>query len=87
MQKELHVLGRVSEDVFEQHTSTKSGLFEFFGTNFAQIFDQIVPIRVKTLSNINLVVPRHIKVHRSKTSFPKNLYILTFLSLKFLGQN
>lgn len=87
MQKELHVLGRVSEDGFEQHTPTKSGLFEFFGTNFAQIFDQIVPIRVKTLSNINLVVPRHIKVHRSKTPFPKNLYILTFLSLKFLGQN
>ena len=61
MKKELHVLGRVNEDVFERHTSTESGLFVFFGTDFGQIFDQIASIRVKTLSNINLVAPRYIK--------------------------
>ena len=26
-------------------------------------------------------------MQRSKTPFPKNLYIVTFLSLKLLGQN
>ena len=40
MQKELHVLGRVSEDVFEQHTSTVSGRFlpTFLGKCYPQIF-------------------------------------------------
>ena len=93
MKKELHVLGRVSEDVFERHTSTESGLFAFFGTDFGQIFEQIASIRVKILSNINLVVPRHIKrekaslpveVHRSKMPFPKNFFLVKVSRSKFI---
>ena len=35
--------------------------FALLSRDFEQIWGQIVSLRVKTLSNINLVVPRHIK--------------------------
>ena len=35
--------------------------FAFLGSGFAQMFGQIAFIRVKTLSIINFVLPRHIK--------------------------
>lgn len=38
------------------------------GIGFAEIFGQIVPIRMKTLSNTNLVVSQQIK--RERTSLP-----------------
>ena len=59
---------------------TSIGSFFFFAPlsrDFEQIFGQIASIRVKTLSNINLVTSRHIKrekrplpvdMRRSKTS-------------------
>ena len=44
-----------------------SGLFAFLGRGFAQIFaGQIVSVRVKTLSNTNLVASRYIR--REKAS-------------------
>ena len=44
-----------------------SGLFAFLGLGFAQIFaGQIVSVRVKTLSNTNLVASRYIR--REKAS-------------------
>ena len=51
----------LSRDVFERRTSTGSGLFALLSRDFEQIWGQIVSLRVKTLSNTNLVVPRHIK--------------------------
>ena len=56
------IFGRtLSSDVFERRTSTGSGLFALLSRDFEQIWVQIVSLRVKTLSNTNLVVPRHIK--------------------------
>jgi len=57
--------------------STGSGLFALLSRDFEQIFGQIVSIRIKTLSNTNMVASRLIKrekgslpvgVRRSKTS-------------------
>ena len=42
-------------DVFERRTLTGSGLFAHLSCDFEQTFGQIVSIRVKTLSNTNLV--------------------------------
>ena len=82
--------GSLSNSVFERRTSTGSCFFTPLRRDFEQIFGQIVSIRVKTLSNTNLVGPRHIKrekrllpvdVRRSKTSLLKlpifpNSYLL-----------
>ena len=77
----------LSNDVFERRTSTGSCPFSFLGDGFAQIFSQIVSIRVKKLSNTNYITSRHITrekfslpvdVHCSKTSLLK-LPIFTFL--------
>ena len=82
--------GSLSNSVFERRTSTGSCFFAPLRRDFEQIFGQIVSIRVKTLSNTNLVGPRHIKrekrllpvdVRRSKTSLLKlpifpNSYLL-----------
>ena len=74
------ILGSLSSDVFERRTSTGSGLFALLSRNFDQIFGQIVSIRVKKLSNTNMVASRLIKrekgslpvdVRRSKTSLLK----------------
>ena len=63
-----------------RRTSTGSGLFALLSRNFDHIFGQIVSIRVKTLSNTNMVASRLIKrekgslpvdVRRSKTSLLK----------------
>ena len=48
-------------DVFDRRTSTGSGLFAHLSRDFEQILGQIVSLRVKALSNINLVMPRYIK--------------------------
>ena len=48
--------------------STGSGHFAILGSDFAQIFGQIISIRIKTLSNTNLAASRLIK--REKTSLP-----------------
>ena len=77
-------LGSWRKDVFKRRTSTGSGLLAFLGSGFAKIFGQIMSVRVKTLSNKNVVESRHIKrefkasllvnVRCSKTSllkFPK----------------
>ena len=74
------LVGSKSNDVFERRASTRSSLFEFYGRHFEQILGQIVSVRVKALSNINLVASRHInrekgslpiEVRRSKTSLLK----------------
>ena len=62
------LLGSLSSDVFERRTSTGSGLFALLSSNFDHIFGQIVSIRVKTLSNTNMVASRLIK--REKSSLP-----------------
>ena len=68
----------LSKDVFERRKSTGSGSFSFMGSGLAQIFGQIVSMRVKTLSNTNLVASSHMKkeeaslpvdIRRSKTPF------------------
>ena len=61
-------LGSLSNDVFERCTSTGSCPFSFLGDGFAQIFSQIVSIRVKKLSNTNYIASRHIT--REKSSLP-----------------
>jgi len=53
---------------FQRHTSTGSELFAFLSSGFPQIFEQIVLVRVKTLSITNLVALRHFK--KAKASLP-----------------
>ena len=48
--------------------SIESGLLEFFGIGFAQILRRFVSIRVKALSDTNLVASRRVK--REKASLP-----------------
>ena len=64
----IFILGSLSNDVFERRTSTGSCPFSFLGDGFAQIFSQIVSIRVKKLSNTNYIASRHIT--REKSSLP-----------------
>ena len=54
-------IGSLSNDVFERRTSTRSRLFSFLDNGFAQIFSQIVSIRVKNLRNTNFLQSSHIK--------------------------
>ena len=79
-QSRRKIIGSLSSDVFERHTSTGSGLFALLRRDFEQIFGQIVSIRIKTLENKNTVGSRLIKrekgslpvdVRRSKTSLLK----------------
>ena len=74
----------------QQRTVTGSGLFALFSRGFKQTFGKIVSIRVKKLSNTNLVVSKHIKgekgslqvdVRRSKTSLLSD----TRTALEFSG--
>ena len=65
------IIGSLSNDVFERRTSTGSCPFSFLGDGFAQIFSQIVSIRVKKLSNTNYIASRHIT--REKSSLPVNV--------------
>ena len=76
----LGELGSLSNNIFEQRMSTGNGLFTLFGSDFEQILGQIVSLRVKTLSNINLVASRHIK--RDKSSPPVDVRCLKTLLLK-----
>lgn len=50
---------------------TGSGLLQFFGIGFAQILRRFVSIRVKALSDTNLVASRRVK--REKASLPFDL--------------
>ena len=70
----------LSSDVFERRKSIESGLFILLSGDFEQNFRQIFSIRVKTLSDRNLVASRNIKTEkgsllvdmgRSKTSLLK----------------
>ena len=61
-------IGSLTKTIFKRHMSTGSARFPFLHIVFAQICGQMVFIRVKKLSNSNLVVLRHIK--SEKTSFP-----------------
>ena len=74
------LLGSLSNSVLERRKSTGSCFFVPLSRDFEQIFGQIDSIRVKTLSNTNLVASMHIKrekrslpvdVRRSKTSLLK----------------
>ena len=46
------VIWSLSKNVFEQLTATVSGLVAFLGRGFADIFGQIVSLRVKTLKAV-----------------------------------
>ena len=67
----VNILGSLSNSVFERRTSTGSCFFAPLSRDLEQIFGQIVSIRVKTLSNTNLVASTHIK--REKRSLPVDL--------------
>ena len=57
----MELLGSLSNDIFEQRTSTGSvDVFALLSRAFEEVFGLIVSIRVKTLSNTNLVASRHI---------------------------
>ena len=51
-------LRNLSSEVLERRTLTRSGRLELLNRDFEQIFGQIVSIRIKTLSNRNLVASR-----------------------------
>ena len=57
----------MGNDVFEKRKSTRSGLSEFVSSCYAQIFGQIVSMRVKKLSSTKLIASRHIR--RENASF------------------
>ena len=57
----MELLASLSNDIFEQRTSTgRVDIFALLSRAFEQVFGLIVSIRVKTLSNTNLVASRHI---------------------------
>ena len=62
------ILGSLSNKIFEWHRSTASDLFALSGCGFEQILGQIFSIRVKTLSNTNLIASR--LNERGKCSLP-----------------
>ena len=65
-------IGSLSNSFLERGTSTGSCFFFApLSRDFEQIFGQIVSIRVKTLSNTNLVASRHIK--KEKRSLPVDM--------------
>ena len=64
----MKLVGSLSSDVFERRKSTGSRVFALFGLDFEQTLAKIVSIRVKKLSNTNLVASRGIK--REKGSIP-----------------
>ena len=57
--------------MFDPRTSTGSGLFALSSRDLEKHFGQIGSLRVKTLSNTNLVAFRHIK--GQKGSLPNEL--------------
>ena len=65
-------IGSLSNEVLERRMSTGCGLFALFSRDFEQIRGQNVPLRVKTLSNTNLVALRYSlkkrKTRRSRSS-------------------
>ena len=76
------MLRSLSNDVFERQTSTGSGLFVLFSRDFEQILGQNVCLRVKTLSNANMVASRRIK--KEKGLLPVNVLRLKRCCLKSL---
>ena len=57
----MELLASLGNDIFEQRTSTgRVDIFALLSRAFEQVFGLIVSIRVKTLSNTNLVASRHI---------------------------
>ena len=56
----MYSCSRMCKDVFKRHKSSGRRLFAFWGSGFAHIWGQNVSIRVKTLSNTNLVVSSHV---------------------------
>ena len=57
-----------SKVVFERSTSIGRRLSTFLGSGFAQIFGEIVSLRVTTLRNTNLVVSRSFKIKKASFS-------------------
>ena len=70
----------LSKEVFERRTSTGNRLFLFMGGGFAQIFEQVVSIIVKKLSNTNFVASRYFKMRN--TSLPVDVHCLKTSLLK-----
>ena len=68
IQRFWNTLGRVSKTTSERNRSTESGICAFLGVKFAQLFEQIVSIRVKKLGYTNLTASRQIK--GAKASLP-----------------
>ena len=60
--------------------STGNGLFTFLSGGFAQMFSQIVSVRIKKLSNTNFISSRHIK--KEKASLPVDVRRSKTLLLK-----
>lgn len=58
------IKGGFRKELFKGHMSTRSGHFAFLGSGFTQTFSQIVSKRVKTISNTDLVVVKHVKRER-----------------------
>ena len=60
-----------------------SGLFAFLGLGFAQIFaGQIVSVRVKTLSNTNLVASKYVRTEKASALVDLRRSAATVFSLK-----
>ena len=77
--------GVLSSDASERRTSTGNGLFALLDHDFEQMFGQIVSVRVKTLSDTDLVASRHLK--REKGLLPVDVRGSKTLLLKLpIGQ-
>ena len=55
----------ISTEVCERRKSNGSGLLAILSYDFEQIFGQILSVRVKSLSNTDLVSSRHLKEKRA----------------------
>ena len=54
----------ISTKVCQRLKSNGSGLFAILSHDFEQIFEQILPVRVKSLRNTDLVSSRHLKTEK-----------------------
>ena len=73
--------GSLRNDVFERRTSTGSGFFVLLRHDFEQMFGQIFSIRVKTLSNTNLLPSRHIIIEKGPLPVDARLSKTSLLKL------
>ena len=77
----------LSKNVFKEHTSTQSGLFEFLFSGFAQMFRQVVPVRRVTLTHLQYKVGNVQAIRQGMQKMTRPQFRLTCVAEKRLCLN